>query len=130
MSTGAAEGGDASEQYADVWAALEDMATDTNSGAAVGNSVDVIVATEMATFFSEPLLPRTQDSLLWWRVNEHRFPVLATVARAYLATPPSSVQSERIFSTAGDTLNEHRTRLTADNAERLIFLKFNLPPTD
>jgi len=60
--------------------------------------------------------------VVWWRVNEHRFPVLAAVARAYLATPPSSVQSEHIFSTAGNTLNEHRTRLTADNAERLIFL--------
>jgi len=110
-----------------VWAALEEMTTDTSSAAAVSNNVDVTVATEMATCFSEPLHPRTQDSLLWRHINEHRFPVLAIVARAYLPTPPSSVHSERTFSSAGDTLNEHRTRLTADNAERLIFLKFNQP---
>jgi len=32
-----------------------------------------------------------------------------------------------IFSTVGDVVNEHGTRLAADSAAWLIFLKFNLP---
>ena len=84
-------------------------------------------ASEIATFFAEPLVQRTQDPLLWWKVNEHRLPMLADVAKSYLAPPPSSVQSEHVLSSAGGVLDEHRTRLTYNNAETLIFLKFNLP---
>jgi len=113
----------------DVWSALDNLATaSTDSATALQtDDVDVKIAAEIATFFSEALAPRTEDPLLWWKINENRLPLLAAVARTYLATPPSSVQSERIFSSAGDVYNEHRTRLAPENAERLIFLKFNLP---
>jgi len=39
--------------------------------------------------------------------------------------PPTSVPSERLFSTAGDIMSDHRCRLLPENAETLIFLKFN-----
>ena len=42
------------------------------------------------------------------------------------STPaPSSVASERQFSTAGDIYKETRSRLTVDNADRLIFIMKN-----
>ena len=116
----------------DVWSALDNLATAYTDSATVlqTDDVDVKIAAEIATFFSEALAPRTEDPLLWWKINENRLPLLAAVARTYLATPvtpPTSVQSERIFSSAGDVYTEHRTRLAPENAERLIFLKFNLP---
>ena len=43
----------------------------------------------------------------------------------YLAPPPTSVSSERLFSVAGDIISKHRTRLKPDNAEKLIFMKYN-----
>ena len=43
----------------------------------------------------------------------------------YLAPPPTSVSSERLFSVAGDIISKHRTRLNPDNAEKLIFMKYN-----
>jgi len=43
----------------------------------------------------------------------------------YLAPPPTSVPSERLFSVSGDVISEHRTRLNPDNAEKLIFMKYN-----
>ena len=41
----------------------------------------------------------------------------------YLAPPPTSVPSERLFSVAGDIISKHRTRLNPDNAEKLIFMQ-------
>jgi hypothetical protein len=49
------------------------------------------------------------------------------MARTFLASPPTSVPSERVFSTAGDVISDHRASLLPENAEKLIFLKFNLP---
>jgi hypothetical protein len=80
---------------------------------------------ELSTYLSESLLPRHGNPLQWWSSNCHRFPTLAKIARIYLASPPTSVPSERVFSIAGGTLDDHRTRLLPANAERLILLKFN-----
>ena len=95
------------ESVPDVWSLLDQLAVDfTTTDATAGDSnMEVKVGTEMAVFFGEPLVPRAQDPLLWWKVNEHCLPVLALLAKVYTSAPPSSVQSERIFSSAGDDYN-------------------------
>ncbi|KAI2659240.1 Zinc finger BED domain-containing protein 4 [Labeo rohita] len=45
----------------------------------------------------------------------------------FLSAPSTSVESERLFSTASNIVDEKRNRLTAERAEMLIFLKKNLP---
>jgi len=80
---------------------------------------------EFARYMAEPLLSRTSNMLAWWRDNKGRFPLMASVACTYLGAPPSSVPSERLFSTAGGVITEHRTRLLPENAEKLIVMKFN-----
>jgi len=109
----------------DVWTALAHLA----GGAVPSESGDlaVTVSAEVATYFSQSLLPINQNPLTWWQVNKHCLPTLAQLALVYLSPPPSSVQSERIFSLAGEVYDDHRSRLMAENAERLVFLKFNLP---
>ena len=95
---------------------------------------------EVEAFFQEPLLQMTmtttdstgkeqqreQDPMLWWRQNANRYPMLRSLAKRYLGPPPSSVDSERLFSSAGDICTESRSRLLADNAEMLIVLKVNM----
>ena len=85
------------------------------------------VQMEMDVYFAEPCINRITDSLTWWLDNAWRFPLLSGLAKRYLAPPPSSVASERLFSTAGDVLTDNRSRLLPEKAEQLIFLKVNMP---
>jgi hypothetical protein len=67
------------------------------------------VQLEMDQLFREPTVYRNYDSVIWWQQNYHRFPLLASLARRFLAAPTSSVASERLFSTAGDVLTDSRS---------------------
>ena len=47
------------------------------------------------------------------------------MARKYVAIPATSAASERLFSVAGNTITDKRSRLTDDNAENITFLHVN-----
>ena len=81
---------------------------------------------EFVLFVRVPQLHHDEDALVWWRVNEPRFPTIAKIAKSYLCCPATSVPSERIFSTAGNVITNKRCSLTPDNADMLIFLNKNL----
>jgi len=51
---------------------------------------------------------------------------VAEVARRYLSVPSTSVASERLFSGAGDTYSDSRSRLAPERAEMLLFLRENM----
>lgn len=65
------------------------------------------------------------DVRLWWRVNAARFPIAARVARRYLAIPATSAPAERVWSVAGNFIDDHRARLRDDNVEALIMCHQN-----
>ena len=68
----------------------------------------------------------TADSpLLWWKTNEHKYPLLSAVGKKYLCVPATSVPSERVFSTAGDIVTAQRSALKSKHVDKLIFLKKN-----
>ena len=48
------------------------------------------------------------NQLDMWRNEAMEFPYLARVARRVLPTPATQAQSERMFSTAGLTVNKRR----------------------
>lgn len=68
--------------------------------------------------------PKDQDSKLdilgWWKLNSHRYPVLAHLARDVLAIPISTVASESAFSTSGRILDDFHTSLTPFMLEALV----------
>ena len=70
--------------------------------------------------------PRQENPLEWWRINHQSFPRLAVLAKKYLSCPPSSVESERLFSLGGNIFTSRRNRLTPEHGEKLMFLNFNL----
>ncbi len=54
---------------------------------------------------------------------EHKYPHNAKLAQRNLAVQGTSVPSERVFSTAGDIVTASRSRLLAENVDKLIFLQ-------
>eukprot|EP00117_Sycon_ciliatum_P005371 scpid60508/ scgid5098/ Zinc finger BED domain-containing protein 1; Putative Ac-like transposable element; dREF homolog len=65
------------------------------------------------------------NPLAWWKVNHHRFPHVAEVARRYLSASATSVPSERVFSSAGLLVNKLRCRLSPAHVDAVIFLNMN-----
>ena len=66
---------------------------------------------EAKGYLTEEVLPRAEDPLAWWKVNEKRFNCLSNLARKYLCIPGTSVPSERLFSKAGELVSNRRSRL-------------------
>ena len=52
---------------------------------------------------------------------------MSELAQHYLTPSATSVAVERLFSTAGDILSDERNRLLPANAEKLLFLRENIP---
>ena len=96
-----------------------------------GDVIDLTSKQSMTTsemmlecYLTEPV--RCRDSLQWWRAHQDQFPLLATLARQYLAIPATGVPSERIFSSAGLTVTKLRAGLDPSNVDKLLFLHKNL----
>jgi hypothetical protein len=56
----------------------------------------------------------------WWRLNAHRYPVIAKIARKFLTVPATSVSSESTFSTGGRVLDDYRSSLRPKMVEALV----------
>ncbi|CAH2013573.1 unnamed protein product [Acanthoscelides obtectus] len=56
---------------------------------------------EIRMYLEEPNIPRTENTLLWWKSRELLYPTLAPLAKKYLSMVATSVPSERVFSKAG-----------------------------
>ena len=68
------------------------------------------------------------ESLQWWKKMENVYPNLVKVGSQYLCCPPSSVPSEQLlFSSVGLIYDTKPKRLSPENAEKLPFLKKNVP---
>ena len=80
-------------------------------------------SSELAQYQREPV--RETDPLVWWRLNEGRFPKLASLAKEYLSLPATEVPCERVFSAAGLTISRLRASLDGDTADKLLFLNKN-----
>jgi len=53
-------------------------------------------------------------------------PTSRAVAKCYLCAPPTSVASERLFSSASRVFTDRRNRLAPKKADILLFIKHNL----
>ncbi|KAI2649236.1 Zinc finger BED domain-containing protein 4 [Labeo rohita] len=78
-------------------------------------------------YLSEVPIPRSDNLLVYWKNNHGRFPDLAKMACKYTSAPCTSTDSERLSSAAAHVLDEKRNRLHCDKAEKLLFIKKNLP---
>ena len=133
-----------SSMYDDLFEDLQLLAAANNNNNAANvinnnNNEDPIeerVQAEAVLYRQEAHLPlkdqsgRWNNPLEWWKVKQHQFPLLAALAKKYLGVPATSAPSERVFSTAGLTIANLRTRLLPDTAAELVFLHDALPAID
>lgn len=84
-----------------------------------GNSIP----DEFSLYLRAPPERIQQNPILYWKHMAETFPVLSSVALKYVPSIATSVPSERLFSEAGQILRDQRSRLTADLANKLLFLK-------
>jgi hypothetical protein len=61
--------------------------------------------------------PDGQDPLDWWKLHQDDYPVLKHLAFTTLAAPASTATDERLFSIAGNFVNEERPLTKQDLAE-------------
>jgi len=78
---------------------------------------------DLARYRHEDPIPETHNPLTWWKVNSHRFPVLASVVKTVLCVPATSVSCERLFSSSEYTVNKTRAALLPQNVTSLVCLR-------
>ena len=107
----------------ELWESFEEILEESGS---LVDSGPTSVASSVEQYLAEPLIEFHRSNCYdWWRDNKVRFPQLAKLAQQYLATPPTSVPSERVFSGASDLYDEKRNCLNPEKAEILLFIKNN-----
>ncbi len=85
----------------------------------------IAVLDELVGYHQLPEIPLHSDPLVWWNEKKEQFPVLARLARKYLAVSATSTASERLFSDAGNILTNKRTRMKPKLFKKIMFLKRN-----
>jgi hypothetical protein len=82
---------------------------------------------EVHTYLDDSLVPSREgeefDVLRWWKRNQDQYPVLAKMARDFLAIPLSTVASESTFSTTSMLIDKYRSSLSSETVEALICAK-------
>ena len=67
------------------------------------------------------------DPLCWWKENEHKYPVIAALAKLFLAIPASTAPSERVWSRAARLISTiKRANLKEDVSSGMMFVRENL----
>lgn len=87
------------------------------------DDIGEIASDELGRFKLEKRLGDGEDPLLWWKMNQHRFPRLASLAKTVLCIPATSVPCERLFSSAGYIMNKTRCSLDPQNVTMLVCLR-------
>ena len=93
--------------------------------AAVTNTV---VQDELTIYISETVVDENSDPMAYWKLNKTRFPILARMARDYLALQPTSKDVEGIFSKGRRTIPYYRRSQKASSIrnQMLVNSGFNL----
>jgi len=79
---------------------------------------------ELDKYLDDEYVPIEADNfniLDWWKVAGMRYPTLSKIARDIFTILVSTVASRSAFSTSGRVLSEHRSRLTPEILEALMW---------
>ena len=108
---------------------LDKLRQQGNQHRALVDGVDK-VESHLKEYFESKL--ETVSCLKYWEKQELEFGshgvngAMCKLARKYLTPPPTSTDVERLFSTAGLTVSDIRSRLSPATLEKLLFLRENI----
>jgi hypothetical protein len=120
--------------------AVEDEEEETGIDRRTGNASHELIASrvkewcirELADYMTIPAICSKAsvfgtNPLTWWKIpsNANRFPLLARMARRYLAPRNNAGNQERIFSIAAKIYGKDRSRLSPVLLDALVFLFVN-----
>lgn len=83
------------------------------------------MSNEVLAYFGEKSLAKEENSLLWWKANNDRYPMLARLAKSDLCIRATSTPSEWLFSAAGNIASKKRANLSQEHMDMLTFLHCN-----
>ena len=84
--------------------------------------VETNAETEVERYLKDKLAPPKFDVLQWWKQNENQYPVLAKMAKDYLAIQCSSKDTEGGFSKARRQMPYYRHRVSGKNFKAQMLL--------
>lgn len=87
---------------------------------------------ELSLFMADKRPSHGVEPLEWWKSKAGQFPLLAAVARAYLAAPAVAGSTAQDFSTDG-TINKKRCNIPPESVAEMLFLHHNhmtISPTE
>ena len=110
--------------------ALEEIFADTDKEDMEVTGVQTTATAELISkeVRDYPSMKRIQfdaNPLEFWQTHSKRFPHFTPLALKCMCIQASSVASERVFSTAGDTLTCERSTMTLSKVDKAVFLKKN-----
>ena len=94
-------------------------------GAGLFDSDDEVlggVDEELERYLKERKLKSDGDPFEWWRNRRQEYPLMAKLARKYLAVQGTSTPAERVISRLGAVLTKRRQSLTGDIFSKMMFL--------
>ncbi|KAM4584736.1 E3 SUMO-protein ligase ZBED1-like isoform 2-T2 [Odontesthes bonariensis] len=90
------------------------------------SSVEESVDIEMSVFRADKGASLGVEPLQWWRTKAVQFPLLASVARAYLAAPAVAGNAAQDFVQEGArTANGRRSNISPESLDAILFLHHN-----
>ncbi|XP_068120743.1 zinc finger BED domain-containing protein 4-like [Hyperolius riggenbachi] len=117
-----------SERTASFW---EDFDEEVAESSTVSDPMSSRATAEMRSYLAEPLIPKTDDPLAWWKARQSIYEGLTAIMKTKLCIVATSVPAERIFSKAGQIISKRRNWLNPSMVRQLVFLNANLPsPAD
>ncbi|XP_034399390.1 uncharacterized protein LOC117737487 isoform X2 [Cyclopterus lumpus] len=94
------------------------------------SSVEESVDMEMSVFRADKGASLGVEPLQWWRTKAVQFPLLATVARAYLAAPAVAGSTAQDFAQEGALATyRKRANIPPESLDSILFLHHNHMPT-
>ena len=79
---------------------------------------------EFETYVFFPVVDGDDGSLCWWKLNDHKLPMLGQLARRYLTIQATG--SPKLFSKAGQVSTSANAQLKPEKVDQLVFLAENL----
>lgn len=80
---------------------------------------------EVQRYMEDDILERRKNALQWWRDHDYVYSNLGSLVRQKCCAVTTSVSCERLFSKAGNVVNEKRSRLSANKVQKVLFLNIN-----